>query len=174
MGMENSPLFVLAAAPFPAEEAEDLQDWAWTSPWEGGWCEGVWVRVPLRRGERAAPEVWGSVSGPGDGSPRLCFQWRLWCLHPLLYLAGDGWHWNRHSWAAWSQSAVVKREERSRDIERSNWWQSQCLALSQEGGDRLCHLTDWKMTRSRWCRYLAIIEDMQCTPLYRNIVQIYH
>ncbi len=31
MGSENSPLFVLAAVPFPAEEAWCPEDWGWAS-----------------------------------------------------------------------------------------------------------------------------------------------
>lgn len=80
MGNENSSLFVLAAVPFPAEEAQCLEDWAWDwasqgatrRSWLRGWGVSVRVWVPLKQGARAALGVWVSVLIGGDGSPPLC------------------------------------------------------------------------------------------------------
>lgn len=97
LGVENNPLLVLAAASFPAE-------YAWTGP-ELLQRMRTMGRRGLKQGERAAQEAWVSALRPVDGSPYLSFRWRWWCLALLLYLAGDGWRWNRRSSAAWSQSA---------------------------------------------------------------------
>lgn len=76
MGNENSSLFVLAAVPFPAEEAQCLEDWAWDwatrRSWLRGWGVSVRVWVPLIQGVRAALGVWVSALIGGDGSPPLC------------------------------------------------------------------------------------------------------